>query len=104
MTVAVELWHRVLQVKALILSKIWYLGSVTPIPAPYYKVIQKVVEKFVWGGQPHKIGRCQMRLPKGEGGINLWDIESKIRALQAAWVHKCLTGKLSGSLKELFNE
>src|SRR3569623_1924753 len=84
------IWDRVLQCKALILSKVWYMGPIMPIPVIIIEDMKKICEKFVWNNKPHKIGRCQMRLPKKEGGINWWDIESKVRALQATWVHKYL--------------
>src|ERR1043165_716292 len=66
--------------------------------------MNKVCENFVWAGKPHKIGRTQFRLPKKEGGLNWWDLDAKVRSLQATWVHKYLTGKVSPSLDALFRE
>jgi hypothetical protein len=109
---AADLWDRksmatgdrVLLAKAMLLSKVWYHSSVLPIPDDLIKVINKIVEKFIWAGKPHKVGRCQMRLPKKEGGLFVWDLEAKIRALQAGWIHKHLRGELKGSLEELIQE
>jgi hypothetical protein len=98
------IWDRVLQAKALILSKVWYLGSVTPIPDTILKEMKHVCKEFVWANKPHKIGQCQFQLPKKEGGLNWWDLDSKVRSLQATWVHKFLTGKVSPSLDALFKE
>src|SRR3954453_876840 len=55
-------------------------------------------------GETHKIGRCQFWLPKKEGGLNWWDLDAKVRSLQATWVHMFLTGKVSPSLDALFKE
>ena len=98
------IWDRVLQAKALILSKVWYLGSITPISEKILTEMKKTCKEFIWGGKPHKVGRCQLRLPKKEGGINWWDLDAKLRALQANWVYKYLTGKVSESLSCLFKE
>jgi hypothetical protein len=51
---------RVLLVKTMVLSKLWYHGSVTPVPSDLYPKIRKIVESFVWAHKPHKVGCTQM--------------------------------------------
>src|SRR5690348_13558399 len=95
---------RVLVAKTMILSKLWYYGSIMPINKEVLAKMEKIVMSYIWNGKPAKICRAQMRKDKNNGGFNVWDLEAKVRALQANWVLKCIQGNLGGSLYELIDE
>jgi hypothetical protein len=96
-----SVWDRVMIAKAMLLSKVWYYGSVLPVPSSTIEEIEKCAQQFVWGHKPPKLSKRQMRESKKDGGLLLWDLESKIRALQAGWILKHLQGSLGGSLGSL---
>jgi len=45
---------------------------------------------FIWGYGIHKISRSQIMLPKSEGGLNMWDLHTKILALRATMIMKMI--------------
>ncbi len=113
MKVAAELWRtrstavgdRVMIAKTMILSKIWYYGSILPIDNNVIKEVESITNKFVWNNKTPKVGRYQMRGDKVKNGLNLWDIESKIRGLQCKWILDVVQGvKPLGAIKFLIEE
>ena len=93
---------RVFIAKTMLLSKVWYHGSILPIKKEYIDNIEKIVKEFVWNGKVPKIGRYQMRKDKKNNGLKLWDIESKIQGLKCNWILSFLQEKKSlGLLKDL---
>src|SRR5690349_14654993 len=45
---------------------------------------------FIWGYGIHKIARSQIMLPKDQGGLNMWELHTKIVALRATMMMKML--------------
>jgi hypothetical protein len=95
---------RVLLAKTMLLSKVWYFASILPVPPQIVDKIDKIIMDFVWNSSPHKVGRKQMRREKNQNGLDLWDLDAKIRALQAGWILKFVNNKITGSLFELIKE
>src|SRR5438477_4971668 len=52
--------------------------------------IEKEAIAFIWGFGIHKISRSQIMLPKTEGGLNMWDLHTKILALRATMIMKMI--------------
>jgi hypothetical protein len=113
MKVAAEDWRtrstaigdRVMIAKTMILSKIWYYGSILPLDEAIIKEVENITTKFVWNNKTPKVGRYQTRKTKINNGLNLWDIESKIRGLQCNWILEIIQEtKPPGAIKHLVKE
>ena len=94
----------VLLAKTMLLSKLWYVASILPVPVTVIKRIDKVIFDFVWNSAPHKVGKKQMRRDKDNNGLDLWDLDAKIQSLQAGWILKFVNNKIKGSLFELITD
>src|SRR5277367_5163962 len=96
MNAAATLWckkttavsDRVLLAKALILSKVWYYGSILPLDPKFIVQMEKIVKEFIWGYKVPKVGQKQMQLCKAAGGLNVWDLAAKDMALNSNWILK----------------
>ena len=79
---ALSLKGKVILIKALALSKLWYIGKVTGIPKSVIVTIEKILFKFLWGKRNYEpIKRKVMKNSIKEGGVDFPDIKTKIRAL-----------------------
>ena len=65
-------------INLMVLSKLWYVGSVMPIPNHYIKLIEKRMFDFLWSSKNEPVSRKTMFLPKAEGGVGLVNIKMKI--------------------------
>ena len=63
--------------------------------------IEKEAVAFIWGFGIHKISRSQIMLPKTEGGLNMWDLHTKIIALRATMIMKMIRA-LCPEIRQLF--
>ena len=73
-------------VNTLAISKLIYVASVLPIPDDkLIKDINKLIYNFLWDSR-ERIKRSTLIGQISKGGIGLVDIETKMKALKAAWV------------------
>ena len=73
-------------INSLAISKLIYKASILPIPSEeYIKKITRLICNFVWE-KTERIKRNTIIGRIEEGGIGLVDIETKLKALKAAWV------------------
>ena len=75
------LFQKVLVINCKILAKCWYLSHVYPIPKEYGRRIQKILFKYLLGGNYEPINRKTMYLPKGKGGCGIIDIYCKSKSI-----------------------
>lgn len=81
---------RVLVLNALLLSKVWYVLSVTELPAWAEKEIRGMVTRFLWEGKPAKISYDTLIGQVHLGGLRLVDPELKKKSLRVKMVIKCM--------------
>ena len=78
----------------MLLSLLWYHATIMPLKYDRHSDIIYQIEKeavaFIWGFGIHKISRSQIMLPKTEGGLNMWDLHTKILALRATMIMKMI--------------
>jgi hypothetical protein len=86
---------RVLIVKTMALSKIWYHASIVAPPITVINSIEKACVSFIWREGPSKISLKQLRLPKKEGGFNFWNLKAKIAAFHNIWIAKYIKNELN---------
>lgn len=71
---SLSLFGKALLLNCKILSKIWYLATVFPIPKWVIKKINELTEGTLWGNPNRHPLKYEVRyLPKEEGGLNLLD-------------------------------
>ena len=75
------LFQKAILINCRILAKCWYISNVYPIPIEYAKRIQKIIFKYLWGGNYEPINRKTMYLPKCRGGCGIIDISCKSKAI-----------------------
>src|ERR1700685_1356596 len=84
MELAAQIWKwkssaiqdRVLIAKTMILSKLWYYGSILPVDLRILSKMDKIVRNYIWNNKPAKVCQAQMRKNKKDGGFNVWDLEA----------------------------
>ena len=77
-------------VNTLALSKLIYVGTVLNFPTnEYLKRINRLIFNFIWN-KTDRIKRNSLIAPIVEGGIDIVDIETKLKALKASWVNRLI--------------
>ena len=88
-------------INQLILSKIWFLAQVIPVPQKVITDLEGLVLDFLWGGRQTRVRKQVLYLPIKQGGLGLIDITTKIQSLHLRWVGKLLDNTLKGPWKIL---
>ena len=82
------IYGKVCLINTLAISKFIYTASILNYPKDQIiKLFNKRIFNFIWN-KKDRIKRNTMIGNIYQGGINLVDIESKIKSLKAAWVKK----------------
>lgn len=92
---------KVLVLNALMLSKMWYVLSVTPMPRWISKRIKAVVLKFLWDSKPSKIAYETIIGDVKDGGLGLQDPELKKKSFRVKIVRKFLSEENQAQWPEL---
>ena len=88
-------------INQLILSKIWFLAQVIPVPQKVIIDLERLVLDFLWGARHTRVRKQVLYLPIKQGGLGLIDITTKIQSLHLRWVGKLLDNTLKGPWKIL---
>ena len=76
---------------ALVASKLWYVATVCVIPKKFIKSYTLIMFRFIWGGSVlERIKRDTLYLEKGKGGLEVIDLDRKIKALSIKHVGNLL--------------
>ena len=87
-------WHnrglsligKVQVVNTLVASLFVYKMMVMPIiPKNVVKTVENHIREFLWDGKKSKISFKVLQNPKGQGGLNLVNLENRDKALKATW-------------------
>ena len=103
---------RIKTLNIFVLSKLWSVLESQDIPNHLLKILNNLISDFVW----NDLHQCQFSHLHDEyqdGGLNLQDIELKMKALRVKWlrylvtkenchIEKFLANKLIGKLKQIF--
>ena len=69
MRVGSSVQDRMLVIKLMFLSLIWYHASIMPIPEGLLESVEKKVLSFLWSGGMFKVRKAQLYKGKKEGGL-----------------------------------
>lgn len=87
-------------IKPLSTSKLVYIASILCIPdKEYICKVQRLIFNFIWD-KSERIRRNTLIGDITDGGLSVIDIESKFKALKAAWIPRLVSSK--GTLFEIF--
>ena len=76
----------------LALSKLMYIGSVTPLPKQYCQLFNTLLFNFTWGNKPEEVA-CNVLFNKCiDGGLSLMHIRIKLQALQVMHLKQFIYG------------
>ena len=81
------IFGKVVVLKALAISQLVFNISVLPVSNDIIKKINRSLFKFIWNSND-RIRRNVLINNKDNGGIDMIDIECKVKALKAAWVSR----------------
>lgn len=92
---------KILVVNMLMLSKMWYILHVMPLPDWVFKKIKKSVLEFLWDKKPPRIAYLTLIGKPEEGGMDLVDVEQKMKSMRVKVVRKYLDDKNKAEWKRL---
>ena len=78
-----SIYQRAEVVTVFALSKVWYRGTVLPLPEKFAILFEKEISKFLWKGNivRNVLSKATVSLPKNKGGLGLPCIRLKCRSL-----------------------
>lgn len=85
-----SLFGKVCIIKSLALSKIVYTSMCLVIPDKVIKAIDQKIFQFLWGKRD-RIKRKSIINSVENGGLNMIDLKSQIKAIKASWVGRIMT-------------
>ena len=62
---------KVLILNSIVLSRLWYIASVLPIPTSEFRELERQIFDFLWSGKTSPLQRRTVYLPHAEGGLAL---------------------------------
>ncbi len=92
---------KVLIVNMLMLSKMWYVLHVMPLPNWVLRRIKKCVLEFLWDKKPPRIAYCTLIGQPEDGGMGLVDVEQKMKSMRVKVVRKYLDRTNKAEWKKL---
>ena len=63
-----------------------YIASVIHIPKWAITKYNRLITNFIWDNEPPKIKYTTLIAPISQGGLNLQDLETKIKANKITWI------------------
>ena len=83
------LFQRCTYANACMLSKIWYVAHIYPLPKSYAKEIDKILFNYIWNGRYEPVRRNTVIRPKSEGGLGIIDCFLKSQVILLNSFIKC---------------
>lgn len=77
-------------VNSLMISLLQYQCSSIFTPPQVYKEYKKLVTDFIWSGRRSKVAYSTVILPVAHGGLNLMDLDTRIRVSTLQWVRRLI--------------
>jgi hypothetical protein len=90
---------KVTVVNTLFISQLLYLGSCMYTPKWVLARYKEIVTKFIWNNKPPKVKYTTMIKQVEDGGLNLHDLECKIKSMKINWIKKLYDPKVRAPWK-----
>ena len=89
-------------INTLAISSLLYLANVIHVPSQVITEVKWLITDFLWDGKPAKIAYNAMIQSIKNGGMNLVDFESKVKALTVSFIKRLLNNS-PGKWKKMAN-
>ena len=83
------MFGKVTIVKSFLIPKLLYVSTILETPQEIIKQMERMLYKFLWKG-PDKVTRLSVINSLENGGLNLTDLETQIKALRLSWIPRVL--------------
>jgi hypothetical protein len=90
---------KVLVANSLFISQLLYLGSCMYTPTWVIQQYKEIVTRFIWNNKPPKVKYTAMINSIDEGGLNLHDLETKLKSIKLGWIKKLYDDELKAPWK-----
>ena len=84
-----SLFGKVTIIKTFLIPKLLYVSSIIETPYDILRRMERMIYKFLWKG-PDKVTRNSVINTLEQGGLNLTDIETQVKALRLSWIPRIL--------------
>ena len=81
-------------IKSFLIPKLLYVSTILETPQEIIKQMERMVYKFLWKG-PEKVARLSVINSLKNGGLNLTDLETQIKAMRLSWISRVLDERVS---------
>ena len=89
-------------INTLAIPPLLYLANVIHVPPQVISEVKEIITNFLWDGKPPTIAYNVMIQGIKNGGMNLVDFESKVKALKVSFIKRLLDDN-PGKWKKLAN-
>ena len=90
-----SLYGKVTVIKHLIISQMVYTATAVPVPSKIIKIVNKLIFTFLWNSKKERVKRSICQLPEKQGGLGMFNLESKCQSLRLSWIKRYFTGEES---------
>ena len=87
-------------VNSLLVSQMLYIASVIHIPKWAITKYNTLINNFIWDNKPPKIKYTTLIAPITQGGLNLQDLETKIKANKITWIKHLIDQNINKPWKD----
>ena len=94
------MFGKVTIVKSFLIPKLLYVSTILETPQEIIKQMERMVYKFLWKG-PDKVTRLSIINTLKNGGLNLTDLETQIKAIRLSWISRIIDERV-GPWKSYF--
>lgn len=75
-------------VNSLLVSLLQYPCASIHTPIQVFKEYRRLVTNFIWNGKKPKVAYCTLTLPISQGGLNLMDLEVRVKVSLLQWIRR----------------
>lgn len=94
---SVSLKGKVTIVNSLLISLLHYPTSSTFTPPQVYGEYKKLIAAFIWNGKKPKVSYDTLILPISHGGLNLMDLDTRVKVSTLQWIRRLLLNPYSNA-------
>ena len=76
-----SMYQKAIITNCILLSKLWYIAHIYPLPESVSKKINKEIFEYIWGIKNNPVKRNTLTLPKEKGGLGVINIAFKAKSI-----------------------
>ncbi len=84
---------KVTLLRSIVMPHLLYVASVIPIPSDFIKEVDQLFFDFVWPNGKHHVKKNVLIQQIQDGGLNMPDVYSMLKALRLTWVKRLLNNE-----------